>query len=170
MSKKRRCGIRKGCIFNKACVTAVISAFFLAQTSDVCAWGWRNRHHGRYRPGSKKVIVKQHYLSPIVKGMTTLYGWALLNQRCNSNYIVKTVPAATVVVAPATEKATERTIIVTPCAREAPEEQVTIYIPNGSGGYTAVNLKKAGDGYMGPQGELYPEHPTVEQLQTLYGQ
>jgi len=161
--------MRKVCFLRRACAAAVISAFVLAQTTDACAWGRRSKHYGRRHPVGKKVIVKQHYLSPIVRGITTLYGWALLNQKCHSDYIVKTVPAATVVIAPAAEKATEKTIIVSPATQDAPEGQVTIYIPNASGGYTSVILKKAGNGYIGPQGELYPEHPTVEQLQALYG-
>ncbi len=37
------------------------------------------------------------------------------------------------------------------------------------GGYTAITLKKWGNGFIGPQGEYYSEHPTVEQLKTLYG-
>lgn len=52
---------------------------------------------------------------------------------------------------------------------EQPPDTVTINIPNSRGGYTQVTLKKAGNGYVGPQGEYYSEHPTVEQLKTLYG-
>jgi hypothetical protein len=48
-------------------------------------------------------------------------------------------------------------------------DTVTINIPNKRGGYTSVTLKKAGNGYVGPQGEYYSENPTVEQLKTLYG-
>ena len=44
-----------------------------------------------------------------------------------------------------------------------------IYIPNRDGSYTLVTLKKAEKGFIGPQGEFYPEHPTVEQLKALYG-
>jgi hypothetical protein len=44
-----------------------------------------------------------------------------------------------------------------------------IYIPNENGSYTLVTLKKVEKGFLGPQGEFYPEHPTVEQLKTLYG-
>jgi len=46
---------------------------------------------------------------------------------------------------------------------------VTINIPNSRGGYTAVTLKRAGSGYVGPQGEYYSDNPTVAQLRTLYG-
>ncbi len=34
---------------------------------------------------------------------------------------------------------------------------------------TAVTLKRAGTGYVGPQGEYYSDNPTVEQLKVLYG-
>ena len=45
-----------------------------------------------------------------------------------------------------------------------------IYIPNDNGSYTLVTLKKSDKGgFLGPQGEFYPEHPTVEQLKALYG-
>src|SRR5665213_1132190 len=38
-------------------------------------------------------------------------------------------------------------------------DSMTINIPNNKGGYTAVTLKKSGNGYIGPQGEFYPEFP-----------
>ena len=45
-----------------------------------------------------------------------------------------------------------------------------IYIPNDNGSYTLVTLSKSEKGgFVGPQGEFYPEHPTVAQLKTLYG-
>jgi len=48
-------------------------------------------------------------------------------------------------------------------------DTVEIYIPNANGSYTVVELARSGTGYIGPQGEYYPEHPTVAQLVTLYG-
>lgn len=45
---------------------------------------------------------------------------------------------------------------------------VTINVPNNNGGYTSVILKKASNGYIGPQGEFYPEMPAVNQLQAMY--
>lgn len=57
---------------------------------------------------------------------------------------------------------------VQPQAAQA-SDTVTVNIPNARGGYTPVTLKKAGNGYVGPQGEYYSENPTVEQLKTLYG-
>ncbi len=43
-----------------------------------------------------------------------------------------------------------------------------IYLPNGNGTFTLVQLSKTGNGYLGPQGEYYPEHPTMDQLKERY--
>ncbi|MFH1458077.1 MAG: DUF6515 family protein [Candidatus Omnitrophota bacterium] len=48
-------------------------------------------------------------------------------------------------------------------------ERITINVPNARGRFTPVTLARYGDGYLGPQGEYYPGHPTVEQLKALYG-
>ena len=46
---------------------------------------------------------------------------------------------------------------------------VVVNIPNSKGGYIPVELEKTEEGYLGPQGELYTDNPTVEQLTALYG-
>src|SRR5208282_6711921 len=48
-------------------------------------------------------------------------------------------------------------------------DTVTINVPNSNGGYTAVVLKRSGNGYVGPQGEYYDQIPTTAQLQAMYG-
>jgi hypothetical protein len=48
-------------------------------------------------------------------------------------------------------------------------ESSTINIPNSRGGYTSVTLRRSGNGFIGPQGEYYPDFPSVEQLRTMYG-
>ncbi len=48
-------------------------------------------------------------------------------------------------------------------------DTVTISIPNSSGGYTSVVLKRSGNGYVGPQGEYYDQVPSTAQLQAMYG-
>jgi hypothetical protein len=45
----------------------------------------------------------------------------------------------------------------------------TVNIPNKHGGYTAVVIKRSGNGFTGPQGEYYPEFPKVFQLEMMYG-
>jgi len=48
-------------------------------------------------------------------------------------------------------------------------DTVTVNVPNSNGGYTAVVLKRSGNGWVGPQGEYYDQVPTTEQLQAMYG-
>lgn len=48
------------------------------------------------------------------------------------------------------------------------DEVFIVNILNSQGGYTAVTLKKSGNGFIGPQGEFYPEFPKVEQLRVMY--
>ena len=48
--------------------------------------------------------------------------------------------------------------------------QYSVNIPNSDGTtYTEVVVSQKGKGYMGPQGEFYPEFPKVEQLRAMYG-
>ena len=47
--------------------------------------------------------------------------------------------------------------------------QFIVNIPNTQGGFNSVVIKKAGEGFIGPQGEYYPEFPKVFQLQMKYG-
>ena len=52
----------------------------------------------------------------------------------------------------------------------APQSFV-VNVPNRNGSYTQVTLRAGGSGtYVGPQGEVYPTQPTMEQLQAMYGQ
>ena len=51
----------------------------------------------------------------------------------------------------------------------AGEETFTVNIPNARGGYTSVIMRRSGKGFVGRQGEFYPEFPTEEQLKALYG-
>ena len=48
-------------------------------------------------------------------------------------------------------------------------DTVTINVPNDNGGYTAVVLKRSGNGFVGPQGEFYTQIPTTDQLKVMYG-
>lgn len=52
---------------------------------------------------------------------------------------------------------------------QQPGETITVNVPNTRGGFTPVMLVKTDKGYVGPQGEFYPDHPTVEELKVLYG-
>lgn len=49
------------------------------------------------------------------------------------------------------------------------EEEFTVNIPNARGGYTPVTLRRSGNGFIGPQGEFYPEFPKISLLKVMYG-
>ena len=49
------------------------------------------------------------------------------------------------------------------------DSAVVINVPDKNGSFTPVTLLKHGKGYIGPQGEFYAGHPTVDQLKALYG-
>lgn len=57
-----------------------------------------------------------------------------------------------------------------PIDNYADSSAITVNIPNHHGGYTAVVIKKSGDGFIGPQGEFYSEFPKVDQLKVMYAQ
>ena len=59
-------------------------------------------------------------------------------------------------------------------AASVPEKEegttLVVNIPNKNGSYTQVTLQLAANGmYIGPQGEVYPIKPDMEQLKTMYG-
>ena len=88
-----------------------------------------------------------------------------------NGYQVVAVPGAVnvaTVVSPAVP------VMVAPPASPQPmaspsDDTFTINIPNGHGTYTAVNLRRSGSGFVGPQGEFYTEFPRVDQLKAMYG-
>ena len=48
------------------------------------------------------------------------------------------------------------------------DETFTVNIPNDKGGYTAVIIRRSGNGFVGPQGEFYSEFPRVSKLKIMY--
>jgi len=48
------------------------------------------------------------------------------------------------------------------------EDSFTINIPSDKGGYAPVILKSSGKGFIGPQGEYYPEFPKIKLLRVMY--
>ena len=78
----------------------------------------------------------------------------------DDRYYYRQAPQGGYVVVPAP-------VIVQPQS-QIPETS-TVNIPNSRGGYTSVTLRRSGNGFVGPQGEYYPNYPSVEQLKTMYG-
>ena len=65
------------------------------------------------------------------------------------------------------------TVVTTQVPPPAPvavnsQDTFPVNVPNNSGGYTTVVIKKSGNGYVGPQGEFYSTFPTVAQLKMMY--
>ena len=49
------------------------------------------------------------------------------------------------------------------------QNEFTINVPNSGGSFTPVVIRRSGNGYTGPQGEFYPQFPSVSQLKAMYG-
>jgi hypothetical protein len=79
------------------------------------------------------------------------------------------------IVVPAPD-ADDSASVVVPESNSAPASNseegstITINIPNSKGGFKPIKLTKKDGGYVGPQGEFYPGHPSVAQLKALYGE
>src|ERR1039457_6290992 len=79
--------------------------------------------------------------------------------------VQKPEPPPQVVVAQPEQVVVQQTVPSTTYSGDS----VTVNVPNSNGGYTAVVLRRSGNGYVGPQGEYYDQVPSTEQLQAMYG-
>ncbi len=80
----------------------------------------------------------------------------------NSTYYVKQPSGYTVVTPPPSVVSSNAPAV------EAPEKTVVVTVPNPNGSYIPVTLQKYSDGYIGPNGEFYPDYPTIDQLKAMY--
>ena len=53
---------------------------------------------------------------------------------------------------------------------ESRQKEFVVHIRDNDGNLVTVRLKKEDKGYVGPQGEYYPEFPKVAQLRAMYAQ
>ncbi len=98
------------------------------------------------------------YTTIVIGGIAYYHYDNIYYNRCPSGYVVVPAPVVVKTVHPAT---TQMQLLS--------GDTVVVNVPNFNGSFTPVTLTKHGTGYIGPQGEYYPEHPTVEQLKVLYG-
>lgn len=177
----------KKTFINKFWLVVGFSLILIMPSLDAFAWGKGRSHevvivgHQRYhyhdgrfyRPawfGFEFAVVSPPigvvvrvlpfgYRTIIVGGGTYYYYDNIYYTTCPSGYIVVPAPVVT------------PTAVTVPAAQPqaASGETVTINVPNSNGSYTPVTLVKHNNGYIGPQGEYYPGHPTIEQLKALYG-
>lgn len=54
-------------------------------------------------------------------------------------------------------------------AQAQPVSEETVWVTNSNGSQTPVVLRRDGDKYIGPKGEIYSKRPTDEQLKQAYG-
>ena len=109
-------------------------------------------------------VVSSPDYQPVVVNGTTYY----VN---NGAYYTYTQYGYQAVAAPvgATVPAVQAAAVTEVPVSAASDDSITVNIPNGQGGYSAVVIKRSGKGFVGPQGEFYPEFPKVTQLQVMYG-
>ncbi len=92
---------------------------------------------------------------------------------CPEGYIVVPAPTAVqpVIVTQVENLSVQPAVTVAAANQSAvsQQESFTVNVPNFKGGYTSVALTKHGAGFVGPQGEYYPEFPKVGQLKEMYG-
>lgn len=80
----------------------------------------------------------------------------------NNTYYIKQPTGYTVVTPPPSVVSSNAPAV------EAPEKTITVTVPNPNGSYMPVTLQKYSDGYVGPNGEFYPDYPTIDQLKAMY--
>jgi hypothetical protein len=78
--------------------------------------------------------------------------------------VVYAQPQQVIVTQPVTTVVTTQAPVVADA-----QDTFPVNVPNNSGGYTAVVIKRSGNGYAGPQGEFYAQFPSVAQLKAMYG-
>jgi hypothetical protein len=126
------------------------------------------------------------YTTVFVNGIPYYYYGYTYYTPAPNGYVVATPPATMSVPPPAIVPAQAVLAAPTPTAalgtpavaphpalyekakEETGKDVYEIYIPNGNGSYTSVTLRKTEKGFLGPQGEFYQDHPTVEQLRARY--
>ncbi|MDD5538653.1 MAG: DUF6515 family protein [Candidatus Omnitrophica bacterium] len=136
---------------------------------------YRYRDGKCYRPvffGLFEVVVDAPPVGAVIailpSGHRTIIVGDLVYYYCDGVYYTACPSGFVVVPAPVSAPVT----VVSSAAAELqkiPVETVTINVPNTDGSFTPVVLVKYQEGYLGPQGEYYPGHPTIKQLKVLYG-
>lgn len=167
---------------NKLLVIIILCFFFVASYSNVFAWGGYERHYyrdgGWHRHGwfgfdvtvsalTIGAVIESlplGYRTEVVAGVPYYYYGGYYYRQYPYGYVVVPEPivVSDVVYAPVPGS-------VPGTVTQPQGNAVTINIPNSKGGYISVALIKHKSGYIGPQGEYYEGHPSVEQLKALYG-
>lgn len=117
--------------------------------------------------GTVLTTVPVTYQPVVINGTTYYTNNGVYYVYTSSGYQV--VPPPQVVVQPVQPVPTPATVpVTTQVAADNDDNTFTVNIPNDKGGYTAVVIKRSGNGFVGPQGEFYSSFPRVSQLKTMY--
>ena len=119
------------------------------------AYAWWGEHHHNDRSYGRVLIALPHGSVRVVFGRDRYY-------YCDGFYYRQYAQRYIVVPPP------EEAMVTANITPEKAQDEFTVNIPNSQGGYTAVKIKRSGNGFTGPQGEFYAEFPKVEQLRAMY--
>ncbi len=149
---------------SKIVIVGVICLAFLVQPAQAFAWwrdgwGWRGGW-GWGWPVVGAVALGATATALWIAGHQYYYYDGLYYDYTPRGYVVVTLPVGATVVTALQPAVT---------ATQVNDNVITVNIPNDKGGYITVNLKRSGNGFVGPQGEFYPELPKVSQLRLMYG-
>jgi hypothetical protein len=136
---------------SKIVIVGVLFIAFLAQPAQAYAywrggWGW-----GWGWPVVGAVALGATATTLWIAGHQYYYNDGLYYNYTPQGYVVVTPPQALVT------------------QTQDSDNMITVNIPNDKGGYTTVVIKRSGKGFVGPQGEFYPDFPKVSQLKLMYG-
>jgi len=129
-----------------------------------------------YQHTAAGYVIVEPPVGALVPGLPAGYGTVMIAGRPYYYYedtYYAAAPGGYIVTAPPV--AAPAPMVMAPVSvppavsNNSPVDTYEIQIPNSDGSYTLVVLKKVEKGFVGPQGEFYPEHPTVEKLKLLYG-
>lgn len=141
---------------------ALFSVFYLLMVCPTASFAWHGyyygdwNYHGSGRDHPYSDYINQYYgigYADYALIQPDFVDWP--------SYINNGSPPAIVPLAAQTTQI--------PAAPATQPDEFTVNIPNDRGGYTAVVIKRSGNGFIGPQGEFYPEFPKVSQLKVMYG-
>ena len=178
-------------------ILLVIVMMISVVSQDAYAWGGRGGryywHGGRWYNnswfwfgagmtalalGSVVASLPPYYNTVYYGGVPYYYYDGIYYRPAPSGYMVVQAPpvAAPVMVqqpamvAQPTVSMPVESANVTQAASPATQgEPITVNVPTYKGGYTSVTLTRSGTGFVGPQGEYYPEFPKIKQLKEMYG-
>ena len=133
--------------------------------------------------GSVVASLPPYYNTVYYGGVPYYYYDGIYYRPCPSGYVVVQAPPVAspvmmqqpvavnqpvVVQQPVTYAPAESSNVVQTVSPATQGEPIAVNVPNYKGGYTSVTLTRSGTGFVGPQGEYYPEFPKIKQLKEMY--